>query len=892
MIDFDSTNFSYTLYKDDDIDIDLFINNDRLNSIFSKYLYYKYTTVIKDRQIKVSYGLHLDAINDMLLDQSLGETIKSQLYLLFIKYSLNSLEIYILYNLKSPDNAIIIFANILNENITGLIYSATEGESLTSDGIVTTLISTLKATNIEVAGHSINDVVINYDDNTLSTKTHYTYNSATGTWAYKGELAIVDKVKLTSDDKLKLNSSYGQTFYSSTRSQGDGMVIKLNFYQHEYYIILYANVKNYTFMKELIDLLDIGDIYFNDNVFSYKQCSYVIYHNYAYHYESYFKFTIPDITGLSDEETIWQPYGILQLQDIDHLKMYATNNYRRFNYHDKFLYNYLYEKNGDSDIILSISNYENMIDNIKELDNYNLKQYEYFDLSSVSIADTIGEPSGAALIDIIGYDDITNKYFILYISNEFDVGGIPERIYKIVKGGVTPINNLLLKFKHDESYEVIQTKIITGSIDENLLDNFLYLAGYVQGNNYSSIPSNFEFTEKFDVKFDSLEDYSEFLDSPLLINGEVNMVYNLSEYEYIPYIDKTLIKKVYEVTYNMLKKQPYPIMVDSLDVIPYQIIPDIVENGSDNNSVINILKDEYFLSTDNVSKKDVKLENLFISFYPFTEFKKDKNFFIYLYNKSSPNIYKIFTHRYMLNFITELNSNVFKKILESSEQIKYNFANIDDIISVKKSHQVSDDEYLDYLVSDMTSISYFDTTNTTRDDLMSELLGIDTYGADITSVEGKNVMAIFDIDKVSSMDDNIFLLNKVIGLDQLAYFGMYTDINDETFSEYLTSSLTLSNNICAILDIDNSKISFLSTNILKLSASSTNPILFDKISLAYDKFVIFNKEEYNKLISNYNYINNIEEFTPIQNIEYATKPVSITNGLGVNFFSNDKVILR
>ena len=82
------------------------------------------------------------------------------------------------------------------------------------------------------------------------------------------------------------------------------------------------------------------------------------------------------------------------------------------------------------------------------------------------------------------------------------------------------------------------------------------------------------------------------------------------------------------------------------------------------------------------------------------------------------------------------------------------------------------------------------------------------------------------------------------------------------------------------------------TNILTLSSSNTVPFLFDKDSLYFDKFIIFDKSEYSTFIKNYNKASNITEYTTSANISYLNKPISTTKKLALSLFNNDSVIIR
>jgi len=46
MINFNSPNLEYKIYKSDDIDISNHINSSTMNHIFSKYFYYKYNDML------------------------------------------------------------------------------------------------------------------------------------------------------------------------------------------------------------------------------------------------------------------------------------------------------------------------------------------------------------------------------------------------------------------------------------------------------------------------------------------------------------------------------------------------------------------------------------------------------------------------------------------------------------------------------------------------------------------------------------------------------------------------------------------------------------------------------------------------------------------------------
>jgi hypothetical protein len=84
------------------------------------------------------------------------------------------------------------------------------------------------------------------------------------------------------------------------------------------------------------------------------------------------------------------------------------------------------------------------------------KQYEYFDINSLNINSNIGDVATADYIGIVGYDSTTNEYLIMYISQNIEISqGNFMRTYKVVKGGITPINNNSLLFNYTSDFAIV-----------------------------------------------------------------------------------------------------------------------------------------------------------------------------------------------------------------------------------------------------------------------------------------------------------------------------------------------------------------------------------------------------------------------------------------------------
>jgi len=84
------------------------------------------------------------------------------------------------------------------------------------------------------------------------------------------------------------------------------------------------------------------------------------------------------------------------------------------------------------------------------------KQYEYFDINSLNINSNIGDVATADYIGIVGYDNTTNEYLIMYISQNIEITqGNFMRTYKVVKGGIIPINNDSLLYKYTSDYTIV-----------------------------------------------------------------------------------------------------------------------------------------------------------------------------------------------------------------------------------------------------------------------------------------------------------------------------------------------------------------------------------------------------------------------------------------------------
>lgn len=99
-------------------------------------------------------------------------------------------------------------------------------------------------------------------------------------------------------------------------------------------------------------------------------------------------------------------------------------------------------------------------------------------MKSEFVNDNIGSEDQIEYIDIHGFDSTTGLPIVLYISKIVDIAGQLNQEYKIINGGITPINNDELSFKYISNNFTYIVDKFTHTINGWTGDYYDYIAVY------------------------------------------------------------------------------------------------------------------------------------------------------------------------------------------------------------------------------------------------------------------------------------------------------------------------------------------------------------------------------------------------------------------------------
>lgn len=300
--------------------------------------------------------------------------------------------------------------------------------------------------------------------------------------------------KLT--DEIFNNIIANDTVYSYTKNGNPNSYKKFSNFSisfkiegDESFITLYGKKENYNLLIKIKTILNKITENVSPAIWSWKTDSFIYksdfiinetYNLYNYDWENklnfkyrYYGIDQVDLNDISYSYFKFQPLALNSL-----LKTHILNEY-----------------NDSTEFIFSESEYNvfknDVESNIKYINNDFNRQHEWWDFKSSAINGTIGSVEDSDYIDIQGFDSTGNP-ILLYISKNIDIGGFLVRTYKVVAGGVVPINNSELLKQYSTDFTSLfneQTTDYTG-------DYFRYdlMNQYVRGISYD-FESDFLFSD-------------------------------------------------------------------------------------------------------------------------------------------------------------------------------------------------------------------------------------------------------------------------------------------------------------------------------------------------------------------------------------------------------------
>ncbi len=874
MINFNSPNLEYKIYKSDDIDISNHIDSSTLNHIFSKYFYYKYNDTLHGEQYRFYFDINDNSVDDILNDTTIGDTLKLQILYYIVQKMIYSNNIFILINVRNINKLYIILDNICIDNITDYnagaqMYEYTTAHTENISGINVEFIGYLKRKFFDVGTIGNDDIITSKLESSFHMRTIYQNNNI-------ANIGLIDKTVLTQQDITNFNNN--NFVYTNYRSNviNDKFAIKLKFLTITKIIIFRKNSLNYVIIKNLIDILHKINTVTNDNMFSYSIMSWFKTTNFSdtYLLDIHSTTSTPLITTITLSTT------------FDHI--------------DTDVYNYLYAQNNDSNIILqqNIEAYATKVKYITRIDNIHTKQYEYFDTRSPDINNSIGSSEFADLLEIVGYDQTTNEYIILYISKNIEVAQDSFiRTYKLIRGGILPINNNTLINKCTYTFSIMQQRLISNYF--GIYDDILQLSNHVHSTTIQK--SHYMFTKQFTVDvikhhYNNISDIRlQQLKETLVDDFTYNILYNdtldtTSILATDDYQQNLYYKVVTEQTNMMLLKLPNTNIV-SKNIQPYYTIMDLLENGI-TNDISNIILQKYFTriandATQLVDSNDYIFYNLFSKNYAII----DKKFISYIDQNDTTKFTRYYNSILLNKLIVNSASINIDNVFKTNNIIDYTFINGSDILSDDTISDIFDINNI-FNNIDTTNYDIDDTAQCNINPIISELVDMDIYDASIPIDHDNDIaMCIFNIHDIMNTQSKILILNKTIGFDQQLYWRFKTSNDNDLFNDFIFTYIDRIPYIYVYINFSESTVNVLSPTDMSFDISTQmNSIIVNKDDLHIKTIFKFDKSKLPTLYDNFHKMKGLTKY--IGTIDYSNKIYTNDINYVHNLYNNDIVMIR
>lgn len=839
MLGFTSNNLNIEYIFGDNIGMENYAVNEKMDYIFSTYLYYKYSENVSSTIIKYIYGLY-DKIDEVKLDNNLSNVEKLWLIHWILLSKFNASEIFIITSIKYPND--IKFIQTYSNNIdTKCIFVDNVIKNEKDSGYLST-IKYLEYNKIEV--DSIDDYLFNITEKKIQTPTTAYFPQTNIEYP---DLLLVKNESLSElefselKDSIDYKELYIYSNYLPYKVIYNGFVFKINFNGYEKYVYIYGSHDNYKLKNSILDILTDVQKYVPSAIFNFDQYSYIVTSADKYPYtikvtENNFteyvdqfphpfirqdlKFTFNDIIEddlsdqVSEDDINSEQLSLYKKEEIVDIKFKAYNNY---------LYNYIKSVyNNDSSIILEedydifITNYNN----IKKYRNYLSKQVEFQDIHGDYVDSNIGSIETAEFLDIQGFDSTTNLPIVLYVSENINYETFYLRQYKVAIGGLIPINNDELYYPYTSDVDHYEIDFVVNDYmdeqqDYNKLHNYIY-----------NLSQDFDNLYKFNKTFNSENDiYRDFVKTE---------DYSLSYYVYT------------DGTQNLM------IDNDSTNILPQKTL--FIINEDNENDTINVL-DNYYIKNNIVVSED------FYS-YKFLQFDYIQTISYKYYYLLSNKFYTIDKLNYDLIYklYNEIKQLQLTAIYKDPIITEYSFSYIRDSINIDTTNY---ENLQDFVLTDVNIINTYDTDDTNvaeYEDVMSVLIGEDIYKINVTDTTGTYLVTFFKYNDIIETENKFIIFNKVIGIDQYAYYSLYSDNNDQTFSDYFINSINNYNDLITLYNVSDNKFFNLSVNELSFNTNNNNPVILNKDLLSDSTIYQVSSEGYDTMLINYRKFNHIYEY--------------------------------
>lgn len=849
MISLGSTNLNIEYIFSDDIGVDLFLTNQKMDYILNNYLYYKYDEKDSYSVIKFYYGIY-DKIEFVVSDTNLSNVEKLQLIHQMLMEKYNSSSIYIVTSIMYPNNIKFIQTYDAKSDTKCIFVD----NNILIDKNYIKSIKSIVYSNIDV--NVIDDYLITLKYKDVVTPTTVFFPKQNIDYP---DLLLIEDNYLSEEEfnNLKETNDYKDvniySNYLQYKKLYNGFVFKINFNGYIKYLYLYSSVSNYKLKNELLDTLNYIDNNFSNSIFSFNQYSYAItsadtypylgyvYQNNIKEYIDYYpnpfvrqdlKFTFNSINDVDLPEYVLD--SDINVEQLNLYKYEEDIKYKIKSYNN-YLYDYVVNAYNNYSTTIQESNYSLFLDNysnIKKYTNYITKQVEFQDIHSNYIDSNIGSLENSEYINIQGFDSTSNLPIILYVSKNIDYESFLLRQYKIAKGGLIPINNNELVYDYTSSVEEYLVDFIVSDYTNDQYD-YNTLHNYIQ-NLDQNLNNRYLFTKNFN------EDYSLYYNFKKITSSTLN--------------------------YYIYKNSNYNcnIILTDDNILPQKVLYDIINLTTEND--VYAALDNLFITNNTVfSNEDYVSDYMYFKYTQFI----DSNYyylfvgnFIYSYNELN----KIIVY----DLYNEIKKSNLVNIYSDSTLFTYNFDVIQNYITIDttsyKEYPISN-----FIIDNLYSYEYYldDNTNVSeKDDIMSLLIGEDVYSVNLTNMEDYYAVCIYDYKNILNSENKFVIFNKVIGIDWFAYYSLYSDIYDHTFSDLFINILNNFNKLILLYDYTSNELKNLSINNITLKTNDNNPIILN-IDLIDSKLLYkINKSKYNNLLNNYKKFNYIYDISNL-NIKYS-----------------------
>ena len=238
----------------------------------------------------------------------------------------------------------------------------------------------------------------------------------------------------------------------------------------------------------------------------------------------------------------------------------------------------------------------------------------------------------------------------------------------------------------------------------------------------------------------------------------------------------------YSLSYYIYTDGTQNLMIDndSTNILPQKTL--FIINEDNENDVINVL-DNYYIKNNIVVNEDFYK-------YKFLQFDYIQTISYKYYYLLSNKFYTIDKLNYDLIYklYNEIKQLQLTAIYKDPIITEYSFSYIRDSINIDTTNY---ENLQDFILTDVNIINTYDTddTNVTEyEDVISVLIGEDIYKVNVTDTTGTYLVTFFKYNDIIQTENKFIIFNKVIGIDWYAYYSLYSDNNDWTFSDYFINS--------------------------------------------------------------------------------------------------------